>query len=168
MTRIQAPKKMRVAGAKGMHIMVLQAGEVRSVNDDLAIAAQRKGCIVLQAGQAPIDFSVQGAPESKPDQETQDPDEDDPADSIQLDDPVDDIPGLADALAPEPVVEPVDAERIEQVVDAIKLIYQTGNDKALTVGGDPKVKPLEEILGFDITSEERDAGLKAYREQEEG
>ena len=53
------------------------------------------------------------------------------------------------------VVETLD--RNEEIAAAIQTLLDEGDEKNFTSMGDPKVKPIERVLGYDITAAERDA-----------
>ena len=55
--------------------------------------------------------------------------------------------------------------RQEAILDAIRLVIEAGDESALTTTGFPKVPALEEILGFNITAEERDVAWVEYTDQ---
>lgn len=62
--------------------------------------------------------------------------------------------GCVSANKVEAVVEKMD--RVEEITNAIQTLLDEGDEKNFTSMGDPKVKPIERILGYDITAEERD------------
>ena len=59
----------------------------------------------------------------------------------------------------EAVVQTMD--RIEEIANAIQTLLDEGDEKNFTSMGDPKVKPIEKVLGYDITAAERDAAWTA-------
>lgn len=62
--------------------------------------------------------------------------------------------GCVPADKVQAVVETLD--RIDEITNAIQLLLDEGDEKNFTSLGDPKVKPIERILGYDITADERD------------
>jgi hypothetical protein len=67
--------------------------------------------------------------------------------------------GCVPADKVEAVVETMD--RIEEITNAIQTLLDEGDESNFTSMGDPKVKPIERILGYDITASERDAAWKS-------
>ena len=68
---------------------------------------------------------------------------------------------------PEPDREWAKADaKANEILDAIKLIFQLGDTSNLTVTGDPKIKAIEELLGYTISRAERDEALSAFRADE--
>lgn len=50
-----------------------------------------------------------------------------------------------------------DEDRIMEIVTAIEQLIETGDTKAFSKNtGEPKVRSLEKVLGYDITPEQRD------------
>jgi len=67
--------------------------------------------------------------------------------------------GCVPADKVEAVVETMD--RVEEIAAAIQTLLDEGDEKNFTSMGDPKVKPIERVLGYDITASERDAAWQA-------
>ena len=67
--------------------------------------------------------------------------------------------GCVPADKVEAVVQTMD--RIEEIANAIQTLLDEGDEKNFTSMGDPKVKPIEKVLGYDITAAERDAAWTA-------
>jgi hypothetical protein len=153
MPTVESLESILISSPSGMSAIYLEKGVPRNVCQNLTNLALAQGAQLVGQPEG-----LPKTPDSQPE-----PVEDD-ADTVNLDDPIDDIPGLD--LKPNTDDKEPQNDRADQILDAVKLIYQTGDTKALTVGGDPRVRPLEELLGFDITSEERDTAVDAYRESE--
>ena len=84
---------------------------------------------------------------------------------------IDDNP-IMEAPLPNPEAAPLDVDvtaddGIPAILDAIKLLFQLGDASKLTVNGDPKIRAIEELLGFTISRLERDKALALYREEAE-
>jgi hypothetical protein len=47
-------------------------------------------------------------------------------------------------------------DRTMEIVTAIEQLVELGDTKAFSKNGEPKVRSLEKVLGYDITSEQRD------------
>jgi len=60
------------------------------------------------------------------------------------------------AAAKIEVDEVSDEDRTMEIVSAIEQLVEQGDIQAFSKTGDPKVRSLEKILGYDITSEQRD------------
>lgn len=138
MPRVQSPQNTRVTSDNGVRALLFQAGEVRTVPQHLLANCIAKGCIELQDGQEPFDFNPRF--EQPPTQ----------------------------AAGKSNETDKVNDKVVEQIADAVKLIFQTGDTGQLTVAGDPKVKAIEALLGHTISRAERELGLALFREQEEG
>lgn len=69
--------------------------------------------------------------------------------------------GCVPANKVESVVQTLD--RIDEITSAIQLLLDEGDEKNFTSLGDPKVKPIERVLGYDITAEERDQAWDAMQ-----
>jgi len=67
---------------------------------------------------------------------------------------------------PEPEVKPVEVEpdRRKVIKDAVRDIIASGKDENLTKAGIPAVAAIEALLGYDITSAERDEAFKKIKE----
>ena len=63
--------------------------------------------------------------------------------------------GCVPADKVQAVVETLD--RNEEIAAAIQTLLDEGDERNFTSMGDPKVKPIERVLGYDITAAERDA-----------
>lgn len=61
----------------------------------------------------------------------------------------------------EAITETLD--RVEEIASAIQLLLDEGDEKNFTSMGDPKVKPIESVLGYSITAEERDQAWAAIQ-----
>ncbi len=91
--------------------------------------------------------------------------------------PVDIVDELIEKNAAVPVmdVQPdpsADLQREEKIIFAVKDILEACGPGELNQDGSPKVEVIEEILGFDITAEERDLAwdtlnLKVTRKKEQ-
>ena len=61
---------------------------------------------------------------------------------------------------PAPTEEAVDevsgSDRAIEIVSAIEQLLDMGNTKHFSKTGEPKVRSIEAILGYDITADERD------------
>ena len=51
------------------------------------------------------------------------------------------------------------------IEDATRLVMESGDTENLIASGAPKVPVLEQILGYDITAEERDVAWVEYTDQ---
>ena len=61
------------------------------------------------------------------------------------------------AAVKEVVIDEVsDEDRIMEIVSAIEQLVEEGDTKSFSKNGDPKVRSLEKILGYDITQLQRD------------
>jgi len=69
--------------------------------------------------------------------------------------------GCVPADKVEAVVEAMD--RMEEITGAIQTLLDEGDDTNFTSMGDPKVKPIERILGYDISAEERNQAWELTR-----
>ncbi len=62
----------------------------------------------------------------------------------------------------KPAVEAIEVDEVSsedrtmEIITAIEQLVEEGDTKAFSKTGDPKVRRLEKILGYDITSEQRD------------
>ena len=62
----------------------------------------------------------------------------------------------------KPAVEAIEVDEVSsedrtmEIITAIEQLVEQGDIKAFSKTGDPKVRSLEKILGYDITSEQRD------------
>lgn len=54
-------------------------------------------------------------------------------------------------------------DRADEITSAIQLLLDEGDETNFTSMGDPKVKPIERILGYDITAEERDTAWEMFQ-----
>ena len=59
----------------------------------------------------------------------------------------------------------VEARREEAILNATRLVREAGDPDNLIASGAPKVPVLEQILGYDITAEERDVAWVEYTDQ---
>ena len=59
----------------------------------------------------------------------------------------------------------VEAKRKEAILDATRLVMDSGDTENLIASGAPKVPVLEEILGYDITADERDVAWKVCTDE---
>lgn len=72
--------------------------------------------------------------------------------------------GCVPADKVQAVVETLD--RISEITTAIQTLLDEGDEKNFTSMGDPKVKPIERVLGYDITAQERDEAWEALQGSE--
>ena len=62
----------------------------------------------------------------------------------------------------KPAVEAIEVDEVSsedqamEIITAIEQLVEQGDTKAFSKNGDPRVRNLEKILGYDITSEQRD------------
>ena len=61
--------------------------------------------------------------------------------------------------------EKVEARREESILEATRLVMESGDTENLIASGAPKVPVLEEILGYNITAEERDVAWKVCTDE---
>jgi len=75
-----------------------------------------------------------------------------------------------DVLPPEVVVKeaPSGQEREDLIVEAIREVVTENDSKNFTAAGEPHVKVLEKILGFDIDAGERLAAWRRFKAEEAG
>lgn len=75
-----------------------------------------------------------------------------------------------DVLPPEVVVKeaPSGQEREDLIVEAIREVVTENDSKNFTAAGEPHVKVLEKILGFDIDAGERLAAWRRFKSEEAG
>ena len=75
-----------------------------------------------------------------------------------------------DVLPPEVVVAeaPSGQEREDLIVEAIREVVTENDSKNFTAAGEPHVKVLEKILGFDIDAGERLAAWRRFKSEEAG
>lgn len=64
----------------------------------------------------------------------------------------------ADGKAPE-LPEKVIKPSIEQIAEAIKAIKARGRKEDMTASGDVRMKALDTEVGYDVTTEDRDAAM---------
>ncbi|MDB9972353.1 hypothetical protein OAD64_00270 [Oceanospirillaceae bacterium] len=72
---------------------------------------------------------------------------------------------VATETASENSVDGVSEEdRAMEIVAAIEQLMEKGDNKAFSKNGDPRVQSIEKILGYDITSKQRDAAWAVISE----
>lgn len=64
---------------------------------------------------------------------------------------------------PEPVPESEPVDREAEILDAVQMLIAEDDRSKLIASGAPSVEALEELLGYDITSLERDTAYLKVR-----
>lgn len=140
---VSSPRDLRLVSPGGSAVIFLRAGVPRKLSETMAIEARRKGAVILPGEDA-----------TEPTGE--------PMTGTAGEEVAETAGGGAVELAGEPVAEPETPDRIIALVDAMRVIYNSGDAEKLTRNGEPRAKALEELTGFAATAEERAQAQEQY------
>lgn len=73
------------------------------------------------------------------------------------------VVGKPKAVEKTPPVAKTPEERAAEILAAVRIVLEEKDDSKMTTSGAPKVEALEELLGFDLTSSERDIAFEQTR-----